>query len=103
MQRWTSCLVADKSMGEVWSAQGNWIKNEEGDYLFFVPLHCPFRHPLNTLVIGRCHELDMTHFVCGEQWQKCREPICAIRDEEEAVVLTSELESDKSSPSSKCN
>jgi hypothetical protein len=42
----------------------------------------------------------MTHFVCGEQWAKCREPICASRDEGEAMVLTSEPESEEPSPGS---
>jgi hypothetical protein len=95
MQGWTSCLVADQGLGpgRGWTARGNWIKNEEGDYLFFILFHCPFRHLLNMLVIGWCHELDMTHFVYGEQWAKCREPICAIEDEGKAAVPASELPS----------
>ena len=90
MRGWTSCLIAD-SVAEVLDAFGSWIKNEEGDYLFCIQLHCPFRHPLNTLVIGQCPELDMTHFVCGEEWTRCREPILAIPgDKGEAAVLASE-------------
>jgi hypothetical protein len=83
MKGWTSCLVSHRwaeTQGGTRDAYGSWIKNEEGNYLFFVPRHCPFRHPLNTLVIGQCPELDMTHFVYGEEWARCREPILAIED-----------------------
>jgi hypothetical protein len=92
MQRWTSCLIANKVPQRGWTAYGSWIKNEEGNYLFFVPLHRPFRHPLNTLVIGQCPELDMTHFVYGEEWVNCREPTHAIDDERKAAALAPEPE-----------
>jgi hypothetical protein len=81
MKGWTSCPVGHRSLSGTswqWDAYGSWIKNKEGDYLFSIPLHCPFRHPLNTLVIGQCPELDMTNFVYGEEWTKCREPILEI-------------------------
>jgi WD40 repeat protein len=105
MKGWTSSPV-----NHLWAtgegprqAQGSWIKNEEGDYLFSLPLHCLFRHPLNTLVIGQCPELDMTHFVYGEAWTKCREPILEIEDEGNASGLASEPESGKPGPSNDGN
>jgi WD40 repeat protein len=51
---------------------GCWIKDGNGECLFWLPASCPIRHPLNTLVIGQCAELDMTDFVHGEEWTKCR-------------------------------
>ena len=51
---------------------GAWVQNGNGECLFWLPESCPIRHPLNTLVIGRCAELDMTNFVYGEEWTKCR-------------------------------
>jgi WD40 repeat protein len=97
MRGWTSCLVAyDVPEGKC--PAGSWIKNEKGEYLFFIPLHRPFRHPLNTLVIGQCPELDMTHFVYGEEWTKCREPIAGIEKEMKGSVLASESDSGEPGP-----
>jgi WD40 repeat protein len=54
---------------------GGWTKNSKGENLFFLP-HCyPFRHPLNSLVIGPCADLDLTHFVYGKEWTRCKDPI----------------------------
>jgi WD40 repeat protein len=53
---------------------GVWIRNEKDECLFWLPDSCPIRHPLNTLVIGQCAELDMTNFVYGEEWTRCRGP-----------------------------
>jgi WD40 repeat protein len=104
MEGWTSCLVSSPSFSGTWGAYGSWIKNKEGDYLFSIPLHCPFRHPLNTLVIGQCPELDMTHFVYGEEWTKCREPILTIEDEGKASgPPASESESGEPGPSNNGN
>jgi WD40 repeat protein len=55
--------------------RGGWIKNSKGESLFFLPRSCPFRHPLNSLVIGPCADLDLTHFVYGKEWTRCKDPI----------------------------
>jgi WD40 repeat protein len=68
MMSWSVCPQAD---GGSWKG-GSWIQNEKGECLFWLPATCPIRHPLNTLVIGPCAELDMTNFVYGEEWTKCR-------------------------------
>jgi hypothetical protein len=68
MTSWGLCLKAD----EFYWRGGAWVQNGNGECLFWLPMSCPIRHPLNTLVIGRCAELDMTNFVHGEQWTKCR-------------------------------
>jgi WD40 repeat protein len=68
MTSWRTCPNAD---GNVRSG-GCSIQNGNGECLFWLPTSCPIRHPLNTLVIGRCAELDMTDFVYGKQWTKCR-------------------------------
>jgi WD40 repeat protein len=53
----------------------HWIINSEGEILFYPTKSYPFRHPLNTVIIGKHVELDLTHFVYGKEWTKCREPI----------------------------
>jgi WD40 repeat protein len=68
MTSWGLCPKADKYR---WHG-GSWVQNGNGECLFWLPMSCPIRHPLNTLVIGRCAELDMTNFVHGEEWTKCR-------------------------------
>ena len=49
------------------------VRGPEGEILFYPTL--PFRHPRNTLVIGRCMEIDFSNFVYGAEWVKCREPL----------------------------
>ena len=49
------------------------VRSPEGECLFCPPL--PFRHPGNTLVIGRCPTIDFSNFVYGDEWVKCREPL----------------------------
>ena len=49
------------------------VRSPEGECLFCTTL--PFRHPGNTLVIGRCMEIDFSNFVYGAEWVKCREPL----------------------------
>jgi WD40 repeat protein len=56
---------------------GGWIGNGDGEYLFWLPWNRPFRHPLNTLIIGQCTDLDLKNFVHGKEWVKCREPLDA--------------------------
>jgi WD40 repeat protein len=68
MMSWSVCPKADRG---TWKG-GCWIQNGTGECLFWLPFSCPIRHPLNTLVIGPCAELDMTNFVYGEEWTKCR-------------------------------
>jgi hypothetical protein len=102
MRGWTSCLIAyeygQSPLGR--PTPGSWIKNEQGELLFSIPLQYPFRHPLNTLVIGQCSELDMSHFVYGEEWTKCREPtLAAMGNEGKASVLGSEPGSGEPRPS----
>ncbi|KAJ7700223.1 hypothetical protein B0H14DRAFT_3651608 [Mycena olivaceomarginata] len=58
--------------------RGSWIKNADGEILFYLPQDCPFRNPLNIHVLGECVELDMTNFVYGTEWTKCRELSPAI-------------------------
>jgi WD40 repeat protein len=52
-----------------------WITDGEGKILFCLSKLYPFRHPLNTVIIGKHVELDLTHFVYGKEWTRCREPI----------------------------
>jgi WD40 repeat protein len=68
MTSWRICPKAD----EYAFIRGCTIQNGNGECLFWLPEYCPIRHPLNTLVIGRCAELDMTDFVYGKEWTKCR-------------------------------
>jgi WD40 repeat protein len=68
MTSWRICPEAD---GHAFR-RGCSIQNGNGECLFWLPDYCPIRHPLNTLVIGRCAELDMTDFVHGREWTKCR-------------------------------
>jgi WD40 repeat protein len=51
----------------------NWNFGPEGEYLFWTPY--PFRHARNTLVIGGCAKIDVSNFVHGDEWVKCREPL----------------------------
>ena len=50
------------------------VRSLEGECLFCCP-QFPFRHTRNTLVIGRCMEIDFSNFVYGDEWVKCREPL----------------------------
>ena len=50
----------------------SWVRGP-GGRLFWTPL--PFRHTRNTLVIGRCLDIDFSNFVHGDEWVKCREPL----------------------------
>jgi WD40 repeat protein len=68
MTSWRICLEADGR----YFHRGYSVQNGNGECLFWLPDSCPIRHPLNTLVIGRCAELDMTDFVYGKDWTKCR-------------------------------
>jgi WD40 repeat protein len=68
MTSWRICPEADAH--DFWG--GCTVQNGNGECLFWLPDYCPIRHPLNTLVIGRCAEIDMTDFVYGKEWTKCR-------------------------------
>jgi WD40 repeat protein len=68
MTSWRICLEADGK----YFGRGCTVQNGNGECLFWLPESCPIRHPLNTLVIGRCAEIDMTDFVYGKEWTKCR-------------------------------
>jgi WD40 repeat protein len=68
MTSWRICPEADDDD----FVQGCTVQNGNGECLFWLPDYCPIRHPLNTLVIGRCAEIDMTDFVYGKEWTKCR-------------------------------
>jgi WD40 repeat protein len=57
---------------ETWELPGPTV-GPEGEYLFWSPL--PFRHVRNTLVIGECLDIDLSNFVHGDEWVKCREPL----------------------------
>jgi WD40 repeat protein len=68
MTSWRICPEADG-----YEFRGGYtVQNRKGECLFWLPEFCPIRHPLNTLVIGRCAEIDMTDFVYGKDWTKCR-------------------------------
>ena len=56
-----------------WSMGDNWILGPAGEHLFWTRL--PFLHTRNTLVIGRCMEIDFSNFVYGDEWEMCREPL----------------------------
>jgi hypothetical protein len=68
MTSWRICPEADGHQ----FVRGCTIQNGNGECLFWLPESCPIRHPLNTLVIGQCAEIDMTDFVYGKDWTKCR-------------------------------
>ena len=52
---------------------GYWVLGPEKEQLFWTSL--PFRHARNTLVIGKCSKIDLSIFVHGDVWVKCREPL----------------------------
>jgi WD40 repeat protein len=52
---------------------GSWIKTRDRNPLFY--LCKPFRHPLDRLLVGEYLDLDLSRFVHGEEWTKCREPV----------------------------
>jgi WD40 repeat protein len=66
-------LPTDRRIG--YASGGAWITNSEGERLFYLHRSCPFRHPLNSLIIGPCADLDLTHFVYGKEWTRCKDPI----------------------------
>jgi WD40 repeat protein len=51
---------------------GSWF-GPQREHLFWTPL--PFRHTRNTLVIGRCLNIEFSNFVHGDEWVKCQEPL----------------------------
>ena len=51
----------------------SWVLGPDGEHLFWTPL--PFRHTRNTLIIGKCLDIDFSNFVHGDEWVKCREPL----------------------------
>ena len=57
----------------VWDLDGYGILGPEGDLLLSTSL--PFRHARNTLVIGKCLNIDFSKYVHGDEWVKCREPL----------------------------
>jgi len=58
------------------SNSGAWILGPKRERLFWAPEWRPFRHPRNTLIIGRqFSELDFSQLVHGDEWEKCREPL----------------------------
>ena len=52
---------------------GFWFLGPAGEHLLWTPF--TFRHPRNTLVIGKCPTIDFSKFVHGDEWVKCREPL----------------------------
>ena len=56
-----------------WQVYPDWILGPEEKRLFWTPL--PFRHTRNTLIKGKCLEIDFSNFVHGDEWVKCREPL----------------------------
>ena len=52
---------------------GHWILGPEKEHIFWTLF--PFRHARNTLVIGKCMKIDLTNFIHGDEWWKCREPL----------------------------
>jgi WD40 repeat protein len=78
MDKWQSGRsIASSNSFPTTDRAGAWILDEEGEMLFWCPSTRPFRHSRNTLVCGTCYDLDLTHFVRGEEWTRCREPIGA--------------------------
>jgi len=64
-------------------ALGNWIVGLEGERIFWTPKALPFRHPRNTPIVGKCIELDFSHFVHGDEWVRCEEPLTDNHGESE--------------------
>ena len=52
---------------------GYWVLGPKRENLFWSLL--PFRHTRNTLVIGKCLDIDFSNFVHGDEWVKCGEPL----------------------------
>ena len=50
-----------------------WVLGPKKEHLFWTPLL--FRHTRNTLVIGKCLDIDFSNFVHGDEWVKCQEPL----------------------------
>jgi WD40 repeat protein len=73
---WDVDLLEERGEMDRWQVYqyvGYWILGPEGEHLFCTPL--PFRHTRNTLVIGKCPKIDISNFVHGDEWVKCREPL----------------------------
>ena len=51
----------------------HWNLGPEKEHILWTPL--PIQHPRNTVVMGRCLEVDFTNFVHGDEWWKCGEPL----------------------------
>ena len=76
IRMWDVELLEKREM-DGWQMKGNddgsWVLGPEKECLFWTPV--PFRHPRNSLVIGRCLTIDFSNFVHGDEWVKCREPL----------------------------
>jgi WD40 repeat protein len=86
---WDVKLLEERGEMDGWQVEGNkpvhnrhWILGPEGEYLFWNTLL--FRHTRNTLVLGRCPEIDFSKFVHGYEWVKCREPLVEQKRQEGA-------------------
>jgi WD40 repeat protein len=75
---WDVELLKERGEMDRWQmdrdGDGYWFLGPEEQHLFWA--QPPFRHARNTLVIGRCPEIDFSNFVHGDEWVKCREPLC---------------------------
>jgi WD40 repeat protein len=74
---WDVDLLEERGEMDGWQVKldlyGYWILGPKGEPIFWTPLQ--FRHARNTLVIGRCLNIDFSNFVHGDEWVKCREPL----------------------------
>ena len=72
---WDIELLEERGETVGWpiDSDGHWILGPEKEHILWTPL--PIQHPRNTLVIGRCLKIDLTNFVQGDEWRKCREPL----------------------------
>ena len=72
---WDSELLEERYRGEAvgWRTDLHWNLGPDKENILWTPF--PIQHPRNTVVIGRCLEIDFTNFVHGEEWWKCGEPL----------------------------
>jgi WD40 repeat protein len=83
IRAWDVELLEERGEMDGWRVDSRcWILGPEGECLFYTPL--PFRHTRNTLVIGRCPEIDFSNFVHEYEWVKCREPLVEQKRQEGA-------------------
>ena len=81
IRAWDIELLEERGEMDVWrktchwddSDYGYWVLGPKDEHLFFTPL--PIRHARNSLVIGKCLNIDFSNFVHGDDWVKCREPL----------------------------